>query len=249
MREIFHKHARGVLFFSAGKDSLATLLLLKDYWHQLDVVWANPGAPYPEVLVYMQGIQAMVPNFTELTGNQPGWIQKHGWPVDVVPARYSTPGENGAGPAPIKLQPFFACCQQNMWGPLQRYITDSKHALVITGQRREEALRNRLRDEPSQIIDGIEYAQPINEWTAAEVLAYIDQQGHDLPPFYAEGAESSADCWSCTAYLDHNQNRLHRMKAHDPARWTIIGPVLAGTRAAIESEMASLLAITQGMQS
>ena len=61
MKSLFAKHRTAALLFSAGKDSLATLLLLKPYWEQLEVIWVNPGAPYDEVVEYTAKIRALVP--------------------------------------------------------------------------------------------------------------------------------------------------------------------------------------------
>ena len=243
MRDIFARHSRATLFFSAGKDSLACLLLLKDYWSQIDVVWANPGAPYPEVEAYMRRIASLVPSFVELGGEQPQWIAAHGWPADVVPVRSTASGEAGAGPADVRFQPYFSCCGHNMWQPMQRHLDSAKPGLVIMGQRREETLRNRMRDERLQTLDDVEYFQPINEWTAAQVFAYLESQGAELPPLYEHGLDSSPDCWNCTAYLDHNQARLKRMRAHEPLRWTVIQPALQSLQRAIEQQTAPLDAL------
>ena len=243
MQEIFGRHPRATLFFSAGKDSLACLLLLRDYWDRLDVVWANPGAPYPQVLEYMQKISALVPHFIQLHGDQPGWIAAHGWPADVVPVRSTVAGEAGAGASSIRVQPYFSCCSHNMWQPMQRHLDTSQPTLVIMGQRREESLRNRMRDERLQTLAGVEYFHPVNDWTSAQVIGYIQSQGMALPPFYSQGFESSADCWSCTAYLDHNKTRLQRMRQDDPDRWSVIHPVLLQMQASIHQQTAPLDAL------
>lgn len=206
----------------------------------IDVVWANPGAPHPKTLEYMRGVSEAVPSFIEIRGNQPDWIKQHGWPADVVPARLTTIGELGAGPPRIKLQPYFQCCGMNMWQPIHQYIERSGHTLVITGQRKEESMRNRMRDEKLQQVDGVEYFQPLNDWTELDVFRFIAESGHVMPPFYEAGATSSPDCWNCTAYLDHNESRLMAMKKYEPERWAAIQPVLQATAEAIRSESSSL---------
>lgn len=234
MDDLFNQHGRAALLFSAGKDSLATLLLLKPYWPQIEVVWANPGAPYQETLDYMKGIERLVPNFTQLDGDQPEWITEHGWPVDVVPAKQTTVGEMGAGPAEIKFQPYFTCCSNNMWLPIERHIKASQHTLVITGQRKQETMRNRARDQVIQSIDGVDYFQPLNDWSQRKVFQFIASQGFDLPPGYSNGEASSSDCWNCTAYLNHNQIRLQNMKLNDGKRWDVISPIFIHAQNAID---------------
>lgn len=225
--EIFSKHERAVLFFSGGKDSLACLLLLEAYWDRLTVVWVNEGAPHPETVEYMMGIAGRVPDFVELRGNQPEWIKQHGWPVDVLPVRASTAGELGAGAGPLRFQSFMTCCEANLWKPMTDYVAHTKPSLLIGGQRRGEPLRNHTRNEELQMVEGgIEYWQPLNDWTTEQVFEYIKEQGEPLPPFYADGATSSPDCWNCTAYLDHNAGRLSIMRKQQPQHYAIVEAVL-----------------------
>jgi PP-loop superfamily ATP-utilizing enzyme len=49
----FDRHAKAILFFSGGKDSLACLHLLREYWDRVLVVWANPGEALPELRAQM----------------------------------------------------------------------------------------------------------------------------------------------------------------------------------------------------
>lgn len=239
-QRILEEHQRAALLFSAGKDSLACLLMLWPHLEKIDVVWVNPGAPHGETVEYMKGIASRVPNFIEVNGDQPGWIEKNGWPVDVVPARHTVAGEAGAGAASLRFMPYFACCGANMWAPIQNFIKDSGHTLVITGQRKEETMRNRLRDEAVQTLDGVDYFQPLNDWTEPQVMDFIASKGEPLPPFYKDGATSSVDCWNCTAYLDHNAGRLRHMRQSEPGLWAVIQPVLAENKRAILAGIAPL---------
>lgn len=243
---ILEGHERAALFFSGGKDSLACLLLLSAYWDRIDVVWSNPGAPHPDTVAYMERVAAMVPRFKEVRGNQPAWIQAHGWPADVVPIRRTAAGEIGAGLAPVRFDSYTNCCAANMWAPMRDYMSESGATLAIMGQRREEKLRNRTRDEQLQVIDGVTYWHPINDWDADQVLRFIKACGHDLPPFYEQGAQSSADCWNCTAYLDHNQGRIAAMRRDEPDRYQVIEPILANLSMALREESRHLFKILEG---
>lgn len=242
--QILEGHERIALYFSGGKDSLACLLLLADHWDRIDVVWANPGAPDPETVAYMGAIRAMVPRFIEIQGDQPAWIRAHGWPADVVPMRRTVAGEIGAGPAPVRFQSYLDCCTANMWAPLGRHLA-SGVTLAIMGQRREETLRNRLRDQELQEIEGVTFWHPINGWSSDDVLRFIKACGHDLPPFYDRGAESSADCWNCTAYLDHNRGRLAAMRRDQPHQYQVIEPVLRNLADALHAESLPLFQILE----
>lgn len=240
MKKMFDRHGRAAMFFSAGKDSLAMLHLLRDYWDRFTVVWCNPGAPHPDVVDYMRKIQALVPHFQELHGNQPEWVKMHGWPADVVPARATTAAAIGVGEVPIKFQSYMDCCGANMWAPMQRYVDSMGIDLVMMGQRREEALRNRVRDDTYQVVDGVAFWNPINDWTSKNVLDFLDGRGLELPPLYANGATSSVDCWNCTAYLDHNGGRLSYMRQHEPEQYAQVYAVLAQLWFQIQADVTPL---------
>lgn len=237
---MFDQNKHGVLFFSGGKDSLACLLLLRPYWDRITVVWSNPGAPHAETVRYMEGIRARVPHFVEVKGSQPDNIVRFGWPVDVLPVKSSALGSIGAGEPEVRMQSYMDCCNRNLWEPMRRYMDEHKPSLVIMGQRKEEALRNRLRDAEVTVIEGRTYWHPLHLWTADQVVTYIESKGEDLPPFYRIGAESSPDCWNCTAYIDHNTTRLRYLKRERPAMFAEIAPVLTALRKQIDTHSREL---------
>jgi phosphoadenosine phosphosulfate reductase len=243
--DLLSAHQKVVLFLSAGKDSLACLLLLRQFWDRIIVAWANPGEPHPRTLAYMARIQSMVPNFVELKGDQPAWIREHGWPADVVPVRRTRDGEAGAGVAAVRFQSYLTCCGANMWRPMQDYLRECGASLVIMGQRADEPMRNRMRDQELQVIDGVSYWQPINSWSAGQVMRFIKACGEELPPFYAEGAESSADCWNCTAYLDHSRGRLAAMRHDEPERFGLVAGVLRAMAVSLQAESRPLFEILE----
>ena len=235
---MFEKFKSPTLFFSGGRDSLATLLFLRPYWHEITVAWSNSGASPQSMVDYMASIAARVPNFVELRGNQPAWIRANGWPVDVVPVE-STAANHGAVVRTIQFAPRTSCCGANMWEPLQRYIQTNRPTLVITGQRLDEVLRNRQRDgEFTKSTDGVTYWNPINAWDETQVMAYLREQGEPLPPGYADGATKSVDCWNCTDYVEHNAERYASMQRNEPEKWEQIHSVLRelGERLRIESK-------------
>jgi 3'-phosphoadenosine 5'-phosphosulfate sulfotransferase (PAPS reductase)/FAD synthetase len=234
---MFEKFKSPTLLFSAGKDSLATLLTLRPHWSEISVVWSNAGASPAAVIEYMGKIAERVPNFVELRGDQPSWVSAHGWPADVVPVE-STVEMHGAEQRPLTFAPRTACCGANLWAPMRRYRAETGCTLVITGQRQAEGLRNRLRDAEFSERDGVTYWSPLNAWSDADVYAYLQEQGEPLPPGYAEGATSSVDCWNCTAYLEHNAGRYAAMRRDAPEQWAQVAPVLRelGDRLRVESK-------------
>ena len=112
--EIFQRHEEVILFYSGGKDSLALLLLLKPYWNRVNVVWVDTGNQFPEVIEHMGKVMSMVPHFTTLKGNQPEYFQQNGFPVDVVPTRFTPMGKFIYGETPITVCSRFDCCTTNI---------------------------------------------------------------------------------------------------------------------------------------
>lgn len=239
-------HDHGVLFFSGGKDSLACLLLLREHWDRITVVWSNPGAPHAETVAYMDRIRSMVPHFVELNGRQPEWIAAHGWPVDVVPVKASSAGAIGFDAPKVRMASFLDCCSANLWEPMRQYVIDTAPTLIIRGQRADESPRNRMTDAEVTVLGTVTYWHPLHDWTAAQVKEYIQAAGWELPPFYDIGAESSPDCWNCTAYIDHNRSRLRWMRRERPQMFAQIEPVLDALSGHLEDHIRDLAEVLSG---
>lgn len=238
-------HDHGVLFFSGGKDSLACLLLLREHWDRITVVWSNPGAPHAETVAYMDRIRSIVPHFVELNGRQPEWIAAHGWPVDVVPVKASSAGAIGFEAPKVRMASFLDCCSANLWEPMRQYVIDTAPTLIIRGQRADESPRNRMTDAEVTVLGTVTYWHPLHDWTAAQVKEYIQAAGWELPPFYDIGAESSPDCWNCTAYIDHNLSRLRWLKRERPAMFAEIEPVLDALSGHLEDHIRDLAEVLE----
>lgn len=203
INSLFERHEKVVLQLSAGKDSAACLWLLKPYWDRLTVLWCNQGDAYIETLQYMERINALVPKFAVVYGNQPQVIKQNGFPVDVVPVDATTIGQQISGNSEITVQSFLQCCSASFWIPMNDYVKRNGFTAVIRGQRNADALKAPLQS--GQIIDGIEYAFPIDDWTEEEVIEYL---GERIPDSYKRGLKTSLDCMSCTAYVAENQGRI-----------------------------------------
>ena len=242
---MFHEHKSAVLFFSAGKDSLALLLLMQPYWDRITVVWSNPGNPHAETSAYMGRIRELVPHFVEVRGDQPEWIKRNGWPVDVVPVKASSAGAIGYEAPAVRMASYLDCCSANLWEPMRRYVIDTAPTLIIRGQRKDESPRNMMTDAEVTVLGTVTYWHPLHDWTAERVKDYIREQGWELPPFYDIGAESSPDCWNCTAYLDHNLSRLRWMKRERPQMFAQIEPVLDSQRGHLEAHIRDLAEVLE----
>lgn len=215
------RHQRVALMFSAGKDSAACLKLLRRWWPQLTLIWANPGRPYPEVVEYMAGIRANFPRFVEARGNQPEWVEVNGWPTDVLPWEATPMGRVCSRDASaVPLASAEACRWANMWEPALHAVRASGCSGVIKGEK----LCDRPLPPLQVIFEGREYHRPLLEWSDADVFAYLEP--HELPPGYARGLTGSLDCMTCTAFLARNPERLNDLRATNPAAYAEVLPAL-----------------------
>jgi 3'-phosphoadenosine 5'-phosphosulfate sulfotransferase (PAPS reductase)/FAD synthetase len=192
------RHPFGVLQFSGGKDSLACLTLLKPYWDRIIVLWTNMGDPFPETIAQMTAIKAQVPHFFEVKGNSPAWIKHHGYPTDVLPVANSRLGRTINGHDGVLLAPHLECCYANLWSPLETVTKLTGTELIIRGQRNSESMRGSVRN--GDVIDGIEYWLPLEDWSEQQVYDYLRDQGVALPAHYAK-TSTSLDCMHCTAWM------------------------------------------------
>jgi len=205
--EFLDRHERVVLQFSAGKDSLACLKLVKPYLNRIIVMWANGGNPYPETVDYMERVKGEVPHFVELVGEQPGWIIKHGMPVDTLPVRAGHFGPQMHGEEVPLLQPFNQCCAHNLWEPMGAFIVKNGITGLIRGQKDSDYIKPPFRSGDK--LGPLEFYHPIESWTTEEVVAFL---GDEIPDSYKRGLKSSLDCMNCTAYVKENKGRIEDLE-------------------------------------
>jgi 3'-phosphoadenosine 5'-phosphosulfate sulfotransferase (PAPS reductase)/FAD synthetase len=231
---LMDQHQTIVLQFSGGKDSTACLHLLRPWWDKLHVVWVNPGAPYPEMIEQMDYMRTLVPHFHEVVGNQPEWVKQFGYPVDVAPLWHSNWGQSMREKPTTRFHPFIDCCSANLWNPLAQAVVDLGATLVVRGQKIGDPMVSKYPN--GYVENGVTYAFPIHDWNDADVFAYLEREGAYVPRQYAEGADSSFDCWNCCAYGSHNAQRFDHMQRHHPVMWATMKPVLADLRTALKQD-------------
>lgn len=231
MQSIFDRHQIIALEFSGGKDSLACLYMLKDYWHKIIVVWCNTGAAFPETIEQMAKIKAMVPYFLEVKSDQPADIELNGLPVDVLPYSNTEYSNIFEGKNDQKMRIFFDCCKNNIWLPMHDAITKLGATLVIRGQKLSDKNKSPVRSGYS--FDGIEYLFPLEDMTDDDVYSYLKQINVELPRNYGY-IRTSLDCWSCTAYVFENVGKLRYMREHHPEKAAILAGNLAMIKEAAE---------------
>ena len=203
--DVIARHERIVLQFSGGKDSIATLHLMRPWWEKILVVWANSGDAFPETVAQMAEVRAMVPHFFEATADQPAQIAENGWPSDIISVD-ATPFGNFLRRRDVqKLQPYPTCCGANLWAPMQAAVAALGATLVIRGTRKDDARRS--MEEPGSVHGGIEFLLPVWEWRAGDVMEWLVTNGIKVPDYY-QHTKTSLDCQQCTAYLDENAGKM-----------------------------------------
>lgn len=204
------RHAKIVLQFSGGKDSIACLLLLREHLDRMVVVWMNPGDALPEHRAQMALVRAFCPHFIEVGGDRDAQVAQYGYPVDVLPIRNSVRAQYLIGHDRPRLQSFMECCQENMLIPMQRAMQQMGATLIIRGQKNADASKSPVRS--GDVVEGVEYWFPIQEWDDAQVLDFIGDS--DLLPAHFEHGQTSLECWSCTAYMQDHKWKLPYLDQH-----------------------------------
>jgi 3'-phosphoadenosine 5'-phosphosulfate sulfotransferase (PAPS reductase)/FAD synthetase len=206
-------HLRGgrrvALQFSGGKDSLALLYMLRAWWNDLTIYWANPGDPPDELLDLMRRVAGEVPHFVEVPGRRWEVIQQFGWPANVVPAGHDRLSHDifVKSKTPL-LQDRLSCCIRSMMAPMHERMIQDGVTLVLRGQRGADALAARMPESGEY-----EVLFPIDSWSDEDVFGFLAGRGVKLPGWY-EVSKHGMDCLTCSAW--HAREHLPYLDATSP---------------------------------
>jgi 3'-phosphoadenosine 5'-phosphosulfate sulfotransferase (PAPS reductase)/FAD synthetase len=200
MNDVIDRHEKIGLQFSGGKDSLATLYLLREHWDKLTVYWLNTGDAFPETIELWQKVVALVPNAVMIHGDQPQVIRLYGIPSDIVPAANTPMGVAAKGG--ILMQDRYSCCLRSLMLPMHQRMKDDGITLVIRGQKNSDKLKAPIQS--GHVEDGIEYLFPLEGWDDTDVFNYLQDEGVEVPRFYSM-MTASPDCMSCSAYWEDDR--------------------------------------------
>lgn len=238
---IFARHKRVALEVSGGRDSLAVLYFLREYWDSLTVYWLNTGAPFSETIETMARVRAEVPYFVEVDGQQPRIIEQFGLPSDLVPTSRTLVGRMTTGSTAPPVQDRIDCCARVIMIPLQQRVLNDGCTLIIRGQRAADMHKAPIRS--GHVENGIEYLFPIEDWSTAEVMEYLRDTGIPIPRFY-EMLTGAPDCITCSAWWENGVAKY--LRQHHPAahaevqrRLDVINSAVVEHIAAFNSEVAS----------
>lgn len=222
------------LAFSGGKDSLACWYLTR----HLDplVIWVNTGKAYPETISVVESVRRQAKYFLEVKTNQEANNAEHGLPSDVVPIDCTALGMQLSGRRPVMVQSYIGCCYENISRPLLGAAKNAGVTELIYGQRNDDVHKAPVQD--GQTVGGIFRRQPIQDWTRADVMAYLCEVG-DVPAHFILD-HSSMDCYDCTAYLAHSSDRANWSKKHTPALHAIWAARMKDLKSALSPSLEAL---------
>jgi len=230
------RHENIVLQFSGGKDSIACLMLLREHLDRITVLWMNPGDTLPETYEQMERVRALCPNFIEVKGDVAGQVARAGYPVDLLPVRNEVPVQFLTQIKRLPLQGFLSCCVANLMQPMHDATLACGATLIIRGQKDSDSHRSPVRS--GDIVAGIEYWFPIQDWSDNQVLDFISDSG--LQPKNNDRSHTSLDCWSCTAYLGQHKWKQAYLDQYHPEKGAELRRRLSLIREEIMAEIQTL---------
>ncbi len=219
-----------VMLFSGGIDSLAALYAIKKDWDKTVVLWVNSGDVFPETVKQMEAMKTQF-NFIEVNANQPDDIKAFGYPADVQSAWSSVIGKSFRGTEEVFQSPL-ECCAKNLWKPAHAVIKQLGATMVVTGQRSED--KNLSQVKSREVLDGIEYFYPIEQWSRDEVLDFLKLEGVELPDNY-KTMDTSLDCMHCTAFI--NKSKVEYLKRNHVKAYEIVSKQISLIIESAESEL------------
>lgn len=239
-RHIIDKHEKIALQLSGGRDSIACLYLMRPYWDRLTVYWLDTGAAFPETVALIQQVREMVQNFARIEGKQPEVIEQYGIPSDLVPVS-GTPMHVRDGGGKVKIQDRYSCCAMSIMFPMHQRMIDDGITLIIRGQKTADRLKAPVKS--GDVLDGIEFLFPIEDWDTRKVMRYLADEGAPIPRFY-EMLNGAPDCMTCSAWWEEGAAKYlkryhHEQYLENQRRLDVINKAVGEHIAAFNQEVAT----------
>jgi len=166
--------------YSGGKDSLATLFLVKKALTDFDVLFINTGLEFPETLQNVQDV-----------------VQQYGLRLKTAEAGSFWDAAPSFGAPSVEAR---WCCKVCKLGPVTNLIENnySDGCLTFIGQRRYES---EVRSKSQRIwqtpwVGNQISASPIQHWTALHIWLYLFREKAPYNPLYERGFDRIG-CWLC----------------------------------------------------
>lgn len=232
------RHAVAAVQVSGGRDSVAMLYALRPWWDRLRVYHLDTGDRFPELAALMDRIAADV-SVEAVRSDAHAVHNALGLPSDLVPVDNEPIGRMVSGKV-LALQSRYSCCWQTIMAPMHQRMLQDGVTLIFRGQRATDFSAEPVAD--GTMIDGVELAFPIHQWTDAQVDAYVDTLGLPMPAFYAEGMRTTPDCMHCTAWM--GDGRLPYLRRHHPEVAVTVESRIQFIKAAIQDQLATFEEVT-----
>lgn len=219
-------HDRIALSFSGGKDSLACALLVKSYFDRITLYHVDTGDYLPEQRSVIDTVEReMLYKFVRIHTDVGAWIDEHGLPSDLVPYT-SHPFGLATGMARSRLVHRFDCCHANMMRPLYERVLSDGNTMLIRGTKSCDMPRLPVAD--GDIVDGMEFYYPLQNWSDEDVLNYLRCSGVQVSRVY-EFLRHGLSCATCPAWW--NEQRGSYLKKFHPDLYRIyderLGKIIA----------------------
>jgi len=185
--------------YSGGKDSLATLLVVKKALGAVPLLFADSGMEFPETYENVQTVSRQF-GLEVITTDGPD----HFW------ERFEE-----IGPPAVNAR---WCCKACKLSPLQAVIRSKwGECLSFVGQRKYESQRRaqsrRVWKNPN--VPAQTCAAPIHNWTALHVWLYIMREHAPCNVLYGQGFDRIG-CFMCPA---SDMALIHRIESDHPLLW------------------------------
>jgi phosphoadenosine phosphosulfate reductase len=210
------RHGSGVISVSGGKDSITVMHLARQWADRLTLVFCDMGDMFPHVRPYVERLADLWDYKLHVVESKP---PRYSLPSDIVPA-WSTPFADWFLPEESKPETMIIsgidCCNVTLWQPLDAAIKELGASLVIRGSKGTD---EHISVSSGTVMEGIEYLNPLEDWTDEKVYWYLQDHAIELPMQYQVGVNHSLDCMRCTAWLSTpaEVQRIEFTKRYYPA--------------------------------
>lgn len=213
LEDAFRRHRRIAFQYSGGRDSTAALYLLRPYWDRMQVYFLDTGEAYPETLAVLEQVERdMGKPIERIHGDVARVRIEHGLATDVLPVDNTELGRMVSG-RNVRLISRYECCARSLMAPMHARMLADGITLIVRGQRDEDYATPPLRS--GAVENGIESLYPVQDWTTAQVDAYLKDNGLPVAAFYAAGMPHGSDCMGCTAWW--GEGRAAYLRKNHPA--------------------------------
>jgi 3'-phosphoadenosine 5'-phosphosulfate sulfotransferase (PAPS reductase)/FAD synthetase len=211
INERMEQHDKIALSFSGGKDSLACLFLVKTYWDRVTVYHVDTGDYLPEQREVIDTIAAQFPfRFVRIQTDVAQWMATNGLPSDLVP-HSSHPFGVLTGANKTRLVSRHDCCYANMMAPLYARVVQDANTMLIRGTKAADMRLLPVKD--GDVVAGIEFCYPVQDWTDEQVFTYLRLSGVTVSRVYDQLAHGLS-CATCPAWW--SERRGAYLKQHHP---------------------------------